>query len=176
MQRKSFAEMECPIAQALEEVGDGWSLLVLRTAFLGVTFFAEFEQRLGIPASTLTRRLEALCERGLLERRTYASRPPRDKYVLTEKGRDFLPVILSLAKWGSRWLAPEGGPPLVAVDAESGKPIDAMLVDAKTRRPLVPGGVALVPGPSASPRLRRAMPEPIVLGGERASHDSHRGD
>ena len=89
MQRKSFADMTCPIARSLEHVGEWWSMLILRDAFGGMTRFDEFQQSLGIAPNMLTRRLAALVEAGLLERRRYSERPPRDEYVLTERGRDF---------------------------------------------------------------------------------------
>ena len=96
MQRKSFADMTCPIARSLEHVGEWWSMLILRDAFGGTTRFDDFQQSLGIAPNMLTRRLAALVEAGLLERRRYSERPPRDEYVLTERGRDFKPVLVAL--------------------------------------------------------------------------------
>src|SRR5271157_6502385 len=89
MQRKSFGNMHCPIARSLERVGEWWSILILRDAFHGLTQFDQFQKSLGIAPNMLTRRLNALVEAGLLERRRYTERPPRDEYVLTERGRDF---------------------------------------------------------------------------------------
>lgn len=165
MDRKSFAHVECPIARATDEVGDAWSLLILRSALLGVRSFQGFERRLGAPASTLTRKLRQLCDRGLLEKVRYHDHPPRDEYVPTDKGRDLLPVLLALAVWGNRWLAPKGAP-LVIVDARTGEPIDPVVCDARTQRRLVIGEVAIAPGPGASPELRRALVRPVVFGGE----------
>ncbi len=81
--------MTCPIARSLEHVGEWWSILILRDAFRGVTRFEGFRDSLGIAPNILTRRLKALVAAGLLERRRYCERPPRDEYVLTERGRDF---------------------------------------------------------------------------------------
>jgi DNA-binding HxlR family transcriptional regulator len=172
MQRASFADMECPIARAAEEVGEGWSLLILRNAFLGARTFQEFEERLGIVASTLARRLAALCERGLLVRRQYQSKPARDEYVLSEKGLDLLPVLMALAAWGNRWLARDGAW-LVPVDLESGAPIEPILVDRRTARPLRAGDIGLVAGPGASKELRRALRAPVALG-SRAAREASR--
>jgi DNA-binding HxlR family transcriptional regulator len=108
MQRKNFGEMQCPIARSLERVGEWWSILILRDAFHGMTRFDEFQKSLGIAPNMLTRRLGALVEAGLLERRRYSERPPRDEYVLTPRGRDFRPVLVSLLAWGNRHFAPEG--------------------------------------------------------------------
>jgi DNA-binding HxlR family transcriptional regulator len=108
MQRKNFGEMQCPIARSLERVGEWWSILILRDAFHGMTRFDELQKSLGIAPNMLTRRLGALVEAGLLERRRYSERPPRDEYVLTPRGRDFRPVLVSLLAWGNRHFAPEG--------------------------------------------------------------------
>ena len=83
MERKSFGAMTCPIARSLERVGEWWSILILRDAFAGLTRFDEFHESLGIAPNMLTRRLNALVEAGLLERRRYSERPPREEYLLT---------------------------------------------------------------------------------------------
>src|SRR5688500_8413341 len=102
MQRKSFGEMSCPIARSLERVGEWWSMLILRDALAGVTRFDAFQQSLGIAPNMLTRRLAALVEAGMLERRRYSGRPVRHEYVLTPKGRDFAPVLVALLAYGNR--------------------------------------------------------------------------
>jgi len=156
MQRKSFADVECNIARSVEEVGDGWSLMILRNALLGAKRFQDFAAQLDVPPTTLARRLSALTERGFFIRREYAAHPPREEYELTAKGLDFLPVLLALAAWGGRWLSP-GGAPLELVHAETGAAIRPSLVDACTGKELLPGQVGVQPGPGASPKLRRAM-------------------
>ena len=93
MQRKSFAAMSCPIARSLEHVGEWWSMLILRDAFGGTTRFDDFQQSLGIAPNMLARRLAALVEAGLLERRRYSERPPRDDYVLTEELADVVELL-----------------------------------------------------------------------------------
>jgi len=165
MERTSFADMPCPIARSLDQVGEGWSLLILRDALLGARRFQDFEERLAIPPNTLARRLKLLCQRGLLERRRYVERPPRDEYALTEKGRDLLPVLLSLAAWGNRWLAPEGAS-FVPIDRETGRRVDPVVVDKRTLRVLAAGNVALKAGPAAPASLRRALVRPAIFGGQ----------
>ena len=167
MQRKSFAFVECNIARSIEEVGDGWSLMILRNALLGTKRFQDFERQLGAPPTTLTRRLQRLTERGFLVRREYETHPRREEYELTAKGRDFLPVLLCLAGWGARWLSP-GGAPFELIDAESGAPLEPLLVDSRTGRALVAGEVGLRPGPGASPELRRTMKSARVVFGAAA--------
>lgn len=102
MRRKSFAEDRCPVARTLDRVGDPWSMLILRDAGFGSTRFDQFAESLGIAPNMLTRRLETLVEAGLMERRLYSEKPPRHEYVLTDKGRDFQPVLTALKAFGER--------------------------------------------------------------------------
>jgi len=136
MQRKSFGTMSCPIARSLERVGEWWSILILRDAFRGHTRFDQFQTSLGIAPNMLTKRLHALVESGLLEKRAYSEHPPRYEYVLTERGRDFRPVLWALLAWGNKHFAPEG-PSVVVVDSKTGEVADPVLVDRNSGRPLV---------------------------------------
>jgi DNA-binding HxlR family transcriptional regulator len=154
MRRKSFGNMQCPIARSLERVGEWWSILILRDASLGLTRFDQFQESLGIAPNILTRRLKGLVEAGLLERRRYSERPPRYEYVLTAAGRDFRPVLWALLAWGNKHFAPEG-PSVVVVDSKTGAPADPMLVDRKSGRPLVPPDFRSAPGPAASAETRQ---------------------
>src|SRR5437588_9362812 len=127
MQHKSFENMPCPIARSLARVGEWWSMLILRDALHGMTRFDQFQKSLDIAPNMLTRRLNALVESGLLERRRYSERPPRHEYVLTERGRDFRPVLWALLSWGNKHFAPEGKS-VVIVDRETGAEADPVLV------------------------------------------------
>ncbi len=133
MQRKSFSSMQCPIARGLEHVGEWWSILILRYAFRGLSRFDEFSESLGIAPNMLTRRLTALVEAGLLERRQYNERPPRDEYVLTERGRDFRPVLLAMMAFGNKHFPPDDRLVQI-VNAETGERVDPLLVDPATGR------------------------------------------
>lgn len=110
MERKSFAAMDCSVAQSLEVVGEWWSMLIVRDAFLGVTRYEEFQRRLGISRNILRDRLNALVAHGVFDRVRYSERPPRFEYRLSEKGRDLWPVVTALRQWGDRWAAPKGAP------------------------------------------------------------------
>ena len=92
----------CPIADALDIVGERWTLLVLRELAFGVTRFKEIQVNTGAPRETLSLRLRKLKEYGLIERRRYCEHPPRDEYVLTQAGQDLQPVLRSLRQWGER--------------------------------------------------------------------------
>ena len=157
MQRKSFAKMQCPIARGLDRVGEWWSILILRDASLGLSRFDEFRESLGIAPNILTRRLKALIEAGLLERRRYSERPPRDEYVLTEAGRDFRPVLWALLAWGNKHFAPEGAS-VVVVDSKTGVEANPVLVDGNSGRPLIAPAFRSAAGPAADARTRRRHP------------------
>src|SRR3712207_4774377 len=154
MRRTSFGDMPCPIARSLERVGEWWSILILRDAFAGMTRFEEFQESLGIAPNMLTRRLNALVEAGLLERRPYSERPPRHEYRLTTRGRDFRPVLLAMLAWGNRHFAPEGAS-VEIVDRNTGKPVEPVLVDPETGRLVDGPDYAIAPGPAANDRVRR---------------------
>ncbi len=154
MQRKSFDSMPCPIARSLERVGEWWSILILRDALHGFTRFDQFQKSLGIAPNMLTRRLKALVESGLLDRRRYSERPPRNEYVLTARGRDFRPVIVALLAWGNRHFAPEGASVLL-VDAQTGLAADPVMVDRASGQPLEAPDYVYAAGPAAGERTRR---------------------
>jgi DNA-binding HxlR family transcriptional regulator len=166
MERASFATMECPIARAVDEVGDGWTLLLLRDAYKGAATFSEFQQCLPIAPTTLTRKLDALTLHGFFQKTSYQTNPPRERYELTPKALELLPVLLALGAWGNRWLAPEGEL-LTIVDAASGKAMDVAVVDRKTGQPLRAGRVALKPGPGSTKGLRERLKSLLVLGSNR---------
>ena len=154
MEHKSFGKMACPIARSLERVGEWWSILIIRDALHGFTRFDQFEKSLNIAPNMLTRRLNALVNAGLLERRRYNDRPPRYEYLLTQKGRDFRPVLIAMAAWGNRHFAPEGAS-VVLVEKKSRRTADPLLVDRKTGRPLKERDFVFAAGPAATERTRR---------------------
>ncbi|MCP1649649.1 winged helix-turn-helix transcriptional regulator [Pseudomonas nitroreducens] len=128
MRRSSFENLPCPVAQALDLIGDSWNVLILREAFYGSTRFDQFHARLGIASNVLTRRLRALVDSGLLQRRQYHDHPPRFEYLLTDRGRDLRPVLLTLLQWGQRHAAMATAAELV--DTRTGQPVRIVLVDA----------------------------------------------
>ena len=143
MQRKSFSDMQCPIARGLEHVGEWWSILILRDAFRGLRRFDEFSDNLGIAPNMLTRRLAALVEAGLMERRRYNEHPPRDEYVLTERGMDFRPVLLAMLAFGNKHFPPDDRTVQI-VNSASGAVVEPLLVDPATGRPVDGPGYQVV--------------------------------
>lgn len=134
MDIETYSYGPCPIARALLRVGDAWSMMILRDAGYGATRFDQFRTSLGIAPNILTRRLAGLTQEGLLEKRRYSERPPRDEYVLTDKGRDFLPVLAVIGAWGRRHYG-EGAISYIA-DAETGARIEPVVVDRPSGRAL----------------------------------------
>ncbi|RUW99663.1 MULTISPECIES: helix-turn-helix domain-containing protein [unclassified Mesorhizobium] len=152
--KTSFETRPCPIARSLDDVGEWWSILLLRDAFQGLTRFDQFQKSLAIAPNILTRRLNSLVERGLFEKRVYCERPLRHEYVLTAKARDFRPVLLSLLAWGNKHLAPEG-PSLVVVDKTDGRWAEPVLVDRQSGRQLDSDDFTMATGPMATDRMRQ---------------------
>lgn len=153
MQHKSFGTMQCPIARSLERVGEWWSILILRDCFLGVKRFDEFEKSLGIAPNMLTRRLSGLVEAGMLERTQYNDHPPRFEYVLTERGRDFGPVLQAMLAWGNRHFAPEGKS-VVIINGETGEVAEPVMIDRVSGLPLSDPRFRTAPGPAANEQTR----------------------
>ena len=107
---RDYTGQNCSVARSLEILGERWTLLVLRDAFLGVARFELFQRRLKVAPNILTKRLSTLTEAGVLERRRYQERPERFEYVLTDAGKELLPVLVDLMRWGDAHFAPNGPP------------------------------------------------------------------
>jgi DNA-binding HxlR family transcriptional regulator len=99
---RTYSDQDCSVARALEVVGERWTILILRDAFLGVRRFDDFQRSLGVARNVLQTRLKRLVDEGLLERRCYQERPVRHEYRLTPRGEDLWPVLLALMEWGDR--------------------------------------------------------------------------
>lgn len=158
MQRKRDEHHECPVARCVDQVGDWWCILILRDALRGVTRFDAFQKSLGIAPTILTRRLNGLVKDELLVRHRYSEHPPRDEYLLTQKGRDFQPVLFALLAWGNKYFSPEGAS-VVLMDMRTNRIVDPVLVDETTGIPLVGPDIQLVCGPAASEAIKRRYPE-----------------
>ena len=113
MKKVSFADMHCSVAQSLEVIGEWWTLLILRDAFLGVTRFDDFASRLGIARNVLTTRLDTLVDNDVLTRVPYDQARGRYDYRLTDKGRALLPVLTAIRQWGDEWILGADQAPIV---------------------------------------------------------------
>ncbi len=145
VERKSFAHMDCSVAQCLEVIGEWWTMLIVRDAFLGVTRFDAFQERLGISRNILQDRLMKLVDAGVLVKVPYSEHPPRSDYRLTDKGRDLWPILTAMRQWGDRYAAP-GGPPLKVVHRPCGHVADPVLVCEACGEPYGPRDARAEPG------------------------------
>lgn len=149
MKSQTFEALNCSVARALEQVGEWWTLLIIREAFFGVRRFNKFEQRLGISRNILSERLNKLVEFGILERQKVVGIGNPLDYKLTRKGLDLFPVIVALLQWGDKWINHEHGVPVILLDRESGSQIGPVRVVSCSGVPLRPSHVAVEPGPGA---------------------------
>jgi DNA-binding HxlR family transcriptional regulator len=142
-----YESQNCSAARSLELVGERWSLLILRNAsFAGQTRFSEFERSLGIAPNILASRLESFVAAGLMDVRPKAEHRGQNEYVLTDKGRDFVPALIALTEWGDRWAAPDG-PPIVYDHETCGGEIHLELRCRVCKGVTTPEGVKARPGP-----------------------------
>ena len=152
--RKRFDDENCAVAQALEVLGDWWTLLVVREAFVGTRRFADFETNLGISKNVLTQRLEHLVAHGVMERVDAGVHGTRFEYQLTAMGKDLLTVITALRQWGDRWIYGEGKEPLQVVDRRTGRSIPRLAIRGEDGEKLQGRDLELRPGPGASLKTR----------------------
>lgn len=113
MRWETLADQPCSMARTLAVVGDRWTLMILRDAFLKVRRFDDFQKSLGLARRVLSERLALLVGEGVLEKRPYQDRPMRHEYRLTDKGLDLYPAVLSLVHWGDKYYAGDAGPPIL---------------------------------------------------------------
>ena len=136
MRRTRFDSWPCPIARTTDLVGDWWTPLVMREAFLGRRRFEDFQRSLGVPRAVLTKRLDRLVEEGLLVKVAYEEHPPRFEYRLTEKGRAFWDVLAAMWRWGADWLWNDKDTALALYDRETGNEVRPLVIDENTGRRL----------------------------------------
>ena len=120
MRRTSLNDADCPIARALDTVGDWWSLLIVRDAMFGLRRFGEFQKSLGMAKNILTARLRGLVAAGILETSPNGA---HKNYQLTSKGRDLFTVLVALRQWGETHQFPGGACPVELLDRENGQPV-----------------------------------------------------
>jgi DNA-binding HxlR family transcriptional regulator len=139
----------CPVAGALQVLGDKWTLLIVRDAFNGIKRFGEFCAHTGAPRALVASRLKDLIERGIMTRETYQEPGSRQRqqYVLTAKGRDLQHTLISLREWGDKYINQPGEHPLELVDIDSGQPVRMGLVRQHDDQLVQDARVRVQPGP-----------------------------
>ena len=145
MRRTSLKSANCPVARSLDVIGDWWSLLIIRDAFRGLRRFGQFQKSLGLARNILTTRLRGLVADGILRVEPAADGGPWQDYVLTQKGRELLPVLVALRHWGIKNF-PDGGPwGSEIVDRATGSPITSLDFKAADGRSVSAEGIDLRP-------------------------------
>ena len=156
MKYKTFDHMNCSLAQTLNVIGERWTLLILRDAFFGAKRFSQFERSLGIAKNILSARLNMLIDEGIMERRD-ATSGAHVEYVLTEKGLDLQPVLLSMTHWGDKHRPNANGERLVFVERNSNKPIRRMSATSEDGRALHPREIRALAGPALDENARVSL-------------------
>lgn len=154
MSRKRFSDMNCGIAQALEALGDWWTLLIVREAFFGSRRFGDFATHLGIARNILSDRLQRLVEHGILVKQAIGDSELRCEYRLTAKGEALLPVLTALREWSDEWVYGPGKEPMIMVDRQSGRVVPPLRVRDAEGRALGRRDLRTLPGPGASEETR----------------------
>ncbi|MBR8040832.1 helix-turn-helix transcriptional regulator [Burkholderia cenocepacia] len=147
MKWDDIGTLNCSVARTLAVLGDRWTMLILRNAFLGCRRFDAFQTQLGLTRHVLAERLARLVDEGVLVKRAYQERPPRFEYRLTEKGLDLYPTLLALMAWGDRWKDDGQGPPVQLRHRTCGQLMHAVTVCSACGEPLDARDVQPEPGP-----------------------------
>ncbi|MCB9746504.1 MAG: helix-turn-helix transcriptional regulator [Alphaproteobacteria bacterium] len=158
---RDYHDPDCAVARSLEVLGDGWTLLVVREAFLGTRRFADFAERLGISRNVLTARLQHLVESGVLEKVDAGQYGERFEYQLTPKGKDLLVLMTAIRQWGDRWIFGPGKEPLLVIDQATGQPVERLRIRRADGSPVPSADLRAVPGPGASEALKERASEPL---------------
>ena len=135
MKRTGFAKADCPVARALDAIGDWWSLLIVRDAFDGLRRFGDFQKNLGIAKGMLTTRLHTPVELGVLEQVAASDGSAYQEYALTKRGHDLFPVVVGLRQWGEAHLYARGEPHSVLLD-QAGQAVGQLVLPSKSGKPL----------------------------------------
>ena len=158
MLRSDYDGQTCSVARSLELIGERWTILILRDAFLGRRRFDEFQASLGIARNILQARLGRLVDAGIMRRVRYQEHPPRDEYRLSERGLELWPVIVDLLQWGDRHTAGPEGPPVLLRHRDCGGAVDSRRRCESCGAELGPREVEALPGPGGGLAPRVAAP------------------
>ena len=157
MSKSRFTEHECPLAQSLDQVGDWWTLLVVREAMYGTCCFEDFRTGLGISRAILSKRLSQLVRTGILTKQRSEKDGRSINYLLTPKGRALWPVIVSLLTWSNQWLAEPGKEVIKVQSRTTGNDIVRLCALSSDDQPIDMKDTMLVEGPGASEAFRQRI-------------------
>jgi DNA-binding HxlR family transcriptional regulator len=166
--KAEFGDWPCSLARTVDVFGDSWTLLIVRDALQGLSRFDEFKRSLNVAGNTLSDRLGRLVDAGVMTKRFYQDNPPRYEYLLTEKGRDFFPVLTGMLAWGDRWLDDGAGAPVVLHHHEPDHKIVPRVVCSECGEPVVHSDIQFCVGPGYPDDIRpdldmreRLVPAPV---------------
>ena len=145
MRWNTLAREDCSLARTLAAIGDRWTLMILRDAFLRVRRFEDFEQSLKIARRVLSERLALLVEHGILAKVPYQERPLRHEYRLTEKGLELYPALVSLVHWGDKHYASKAGPPVIHRHLKCGRDFRSVMTCSECGEPVAAREVLAIP-------------------------------
>ena len=149
MRKTPFDTMNCSLANALDQIGDWWTLLILREVIIGCDRFDDIQAALGIARNILTVRLTKLVDHGILERRSVSPGAKRTAYRLTSKGEELLPALVALMQWGDRWINGKGKEPMIAVEAATSRRLSRLVLSDAKGKPIGVSDIRFRPGPGA---------------------------
>jgi DNA-binding HxlR family transcriptional regulator len=154
MKKTPLDTMNCSLANALDQIGDWWTLLILREVIIGCDRFDDIQAALGIARNILSIRLAKLVDHNILERQAISPGAKRAAYRLTAKGAELLPALLALMQWGDRWISGKGGEPVIAVEAATARRVPRLILSNANGEPLGVSDIRFQPGPGARPETR----------------------
>ncbi len=162
MSKSRFADHECPVARGLDQIGDWWTLLIIREALYGLTHFEDIRKSLGISRAVLSNRLKQLTKNGILQKHEDAHDARAAHYSLTEKGRDLWPILLSLLTWSNKYVLGDAEDIVNAHNKTTGAAIASICAMDVAGQPVAIQDTVLIEGQTASShfsaRIRRAFP------------------
>ena len=151
VKRTSFEHDDCPVARALDAIGDWWSILIIREALFGVTRFGEFQKRLGLAKNILTVRLRGLVDQGILKTAPASDGSAYQEYLLTPKGRGVFPVLVALRQWSEEFDDHPEEIATILVDRQNGRPVRKLELYSDDGRLLTQADTTLKPRAGGKP-------------------------
>lgn len=168
---EKYDPLKRSVAHVLDIIGEGWAILIIREAYFGTRRFEDFQRQLGIARNILTARLKKLCRNEILDRVPIKEGAKRHEYVLTTKGKELMPLLISLTQWGDKWVFGENAEPVIFMDREHREPIAKMKVYSSSGVALRPRDIMVVAGPGAGPEAKQRIDE-LNLAFERLPDES----
>lgn len=157
VKRTSFERDGCPVARSLDAIGDWWSMLIIREAWLGTSRFGEFQKKLGLAKNILTVRLRTLVDQGILRTAPASDGTAYQEYVLTPKGRGVFPILVALRQWSEEFDDHPEEIATVLVDKETGRPVRKLELHSQDGRLLNASDTALIPSPAGKSGKRATV-------------------